>query len=280
MDNETSQIGAGDATGKADANAGAETKTAPAAQTETQVTSDAGKPDAAKAQAEDWAKDVPAQFRGKDQQETITRLLAAQGEYREHLSRHGKPVKDVAEYEFKPNEATAPYLGEKGDIELANKALAVMADAGIGKLQGSKLLNGLMEMMIGLEVMDPPVDVATERGALLPQDARALSKTEQEAAIDRRILKAQAFVKSLQAEGLEEASATPLVAALSTAAGVQLVEFLAGRMGAVNPISGASLGAPMGEVDLQKLVAATARDDLEGQKRISELTRKMYGGQR
>lgn len=253
-------------------------------------TADAAKPGAAKtapdAQAAkeepvpDWAKDVPAQFRGKDERETIQRLVHSQADVRKHLSTIGAPVKDIAEFDFKPNEKTAPYLGEKGDVDLAHKVLGVFQQLGVGKMQGSALLNGVMEAVIDMELVDPPVDPARERAQLLPPEARVLSKAEQDNMVDRRVLKAQATVKAMQAEGLPEASAVHLVSALSTAGGVQLVEFLAERMGTTSPVTGASMGAPMGEADINKLIATTPRDDLEGQKRITERMRQLYGGAR
>ena len=226
----------------------------------------------------EWAKDIPAQFRGKDQAETIQRLLTSQKDIRDALARNGAPVKEIAEYDFKPNERTAPYLGEAGDVELANKALAVLQKAGVGKMQGPAVLNGLMEMMIDLEVMDPPIDPAKERAQLVPDEARLFPKSEQDSLATRRIEKAHAMVKLLVADGLPEQDAMPLIGGLSTASGVRLVEFLAAKMGSTNPLTGTSMAAPFSEMDIDKMIASTPRDDLAGQARITEALKRLTGG--
>lgn len=226
----------------------------------------------------DWAKDIPAQFRGKDERETIQRLLGSQKEIRDFLARNGGPVRDIKEYDFKPNDRTAPWLGTEGDIELANKALSVFQKHGLGKVQGPAVLNDLMEMMIDLEVMDPPVDPSKERAQLLPEEARLFPKSEQDNLVTRRIEKAHAMVKLLIADGLPEADAMPLIGALSTAGGVRLVEFLAQKMGSTNPITGTSMAAPMSREDLKKAIAATPLSDYEGQARLQEQYKRMFGG--
>lgn len=236
------------------------------------------KPEAGKAEdVPDWAKDIPAQFRGKDERETIQRLMGSQKEIRDFLARNGGPVKDIKEFEFKPNERTAPFLGAEGDIELANKALSVFQKHGLGKVQGPAVLNDLMEMMIDLEVMDAPVDPAKERAQLLPEEARLFPKSEQDSLVTRRIEKAHAMVKLLIADGLPEGDAMPLISALSTAGGVRLVEFLAQKMGSTNPMTGTSMAAPMSREDLRKAMAETPLDDYEGQERLQAQYRKLFG---
>lgn len=239
---------------------------------------DAKAPDAKAADdVPEWARDVPAQFRGKDERETIARLLGSQKDLRDHLARNGGPVKDISEYDFKPNDRTAPWLGESGDIELANKALSVFQKHGLGKVQAPAVLNDLMEMMIDLEVMDPPIDPAKERAQLVPEEARLFPKSEQDNLATRRIEKAHAMVKLLIADGLPEADAMPLIGALSTAGGVRLVEFLAGKMGSTNPLTGTSMASPLSDADIDRMIAETPRDDLAGQAKITEAIKRLHG---
>jgi hypothetical protein len=230
---------------------------------------------AEKAVVPDWAKDIAEPYRGKDERETIAKLNAVAKAQREAISKYGLPVTDAKEFAFEPSERTAAFFQTDLDVSLRDNALGVLAKAGIGKLQAGPVLNGLVEMLLDAEIADMPVDPAKERAALLPEDAKLFSKQEQEALIDKRVAKNQALVKMMQADGLDGDAVNAIVGLTDTAAGNRFLEFIAGRMGAVNPLTGGSMAAPMDRAALQKLIAETPANDLEGQKRIQEGYRRL-----
>lgn len=223
----------------------------------------------------EWAKGIEARFLGKTPEETAQKLAEAQRGFRESLSKYGPPVSDPKEFDYKPSEAVAPYIGPNGEPELVGKALDVLAKAGVGKLQGPAVLNGLLEMLVGLEVMDPPVDPARERALLIPEEMKSFSQHQKDDFVDRRMANAKSLLESFRANGLDEAGTNLLVPLMNQAAGIRALEFIAERMGARNPLTGHNAGAGFGEADLDKLIAETPLTDIAGQQKIREMAQRL-----
>ncbi len=120
------------------------------------------------------------------------------------------------------------------------------------------------------------MDPQAERAALLPDDAKVFSKAEQEAIVDRRIAKNSAFLKTLEAEGFTPKELAPLIAAQSTAAGNELVEKLAARMRAINPVTGGNIFAPMSEADTRKLAATVPMGSIEEERKVLDAYKRQF----
>jgi len=86
-------------------------------------------------------------------------------------------------------------------------------------------------------VLEPPVDVAAERTALLPEAAKSLPKAEQDAAIDARLKQNEDFIKLFAQPGADGKPQMPpevvdhaLLMLMDTAKGNQFIEFMASKM--------------------------------------------------
>jgi hypothetical protein len=147
-------------------------------------------------------KDLPAHFAGQSDQETIDRILRAYQGARADIAQFGEVPKDPTGYTFEPNDKVKEYLVADGDNALVQGALAALHKAGLREKQAPLALNELMGWLIDMNVVEPSVDIAAERQALVPDTARGLPPDEQLKMADRRIADNIAAVKALEARQL------------------------------------------------------------------------------
>lgn len=193
---------------------------------------DPGKADAGKADlSPDFAKlleRVPEAFRGKDVGETLDRILDGQKGFRDHIAKHGLPPADAAEYGYKPTEKLAAdfFTGGEQDQKLVSAVLDVFKNEGVGKLQGARLLNGILENVVQVFDLQPAINTEAERVQLLPIDALGLGDADKKAAIEARINTAVEFTRTLERHGMPAKAVDQLASLTDTAGGIMAIEFI------------------------------------------------------
>lgn len=151
-----------------------------------------------------------------------------------------KLPKDADGYAFEPSDKLKPYLPDFANDPVLKLARDAAHKAGIREKQFAPFVNGILEAMVEGELVTPAIDLAAEKAALLPEEARGLDETGKNTAIDRRVRDNHARIEIWKSQGLPEASATALAAMLDTAAANQAVEFFATQMRTPQPTTGGS----------------------------------------
>lgn len=225
---------------------------------------DPGKPDAGKANglSPDLVKlleRVPEAYRGKDVSETLDRLLDSQKGFREHIAKHGLAPADAAEYAYKPTEKLAAdfFTGGEQDQKLVSAVLDVFKNEGVGKLQGARLLNGILENVVQTFDLQPAINTEAERAQLLPVDALGLSDADKKAAIEARINTAVEFTRTLERHGMPAKAVDQLASLTDTAGGIMAIEFIMNLVrGDGLALNGALGGQAQELADLEKARAS------------------------
>ncbi|WP_062203491.1 hypothetical protein [Aureimonas sp. AU12] len=210
------------------------------------------------------------QFHGESDQQTIDKLFQA-------MNARGEVPADVAAYKDygDVDEALKPYyatLEQDGLFDaIANKA----RDLGVSKAQMQGLLSAYMGGAAEMGLLEPVIDVAAERTALLPDAAKSLPKAEQDRAIDKRMNDNLGWVEQMVQRGLPADAAKHMTMMLGdTADGHKAIEFFRSQMtGAGDPRPvGAGQAAPGGTAaaDLQK--RATMPENTPGNAKFDKVS--------
>ena len=171
---------------------------------------------------------VPEPLRGKDIGETLDRVLDGQKGWRDHIAKNGLAPEKIEDYGFKPSEKLAAdfFTGGEMDAKLTNAVLGVLKNEGIGKLQGSRVVNGILEAVVQEMGLQPSLSTEAERAKLVPPDALGLAEADKQAAVKARIDEATEFTRTLERHGMPAAAVNELAAVLDSAGGVLLAEFI------------------------------------------------------
>lgn len=189
--------GAGDAAGGQGAAAGV---TPPAGDT---AAAGAGSPPAASPPAEIYFPEgLPDHFKGANDRETIDKLAGGWKEYRNRDAGRDLPETPEGYLTLDGIDPRSFTIDErfKGHIEALAQDPGMKAAAAIAKEDGVprptmyRMLQAAMGSLQESGMLEPMVDVAAERAALLPDAARSLSPDLQSAAIDKRMTDNFAFV--------------------------------------------------------------------------------------
>lgn len=202
---------------------------------------------------------VPESMFGDNDHATIDNMARALKGYRDRDAERDVPD-DVAAYrDFGEVDATLkPYFetleGDGMFDDLAEQA----KEHGISKKAFTALVTSYMKGAHDLGILEPPVDKAAERAALLPESAKNLPKAEQDTAIERRMNDNFAWVESMKARGLSDESADHLTMMLGDSAkGHMALEFFRQQIaGSAEAQPGGAGGAGGGK-------AADAKADLQ-----------------
>lgn len=130
------------------------------------------------------------QFLGKDDRETIDKLLNANKGYRDRDAARQIPEAPDGYRDFAGTEIPDPL---KPHIELLSKdpifeaAAKVALDEGIGKASMQKMTLALYAAAQEQGILEPPVDTVAEKKALLPAGYENQPQAQQNAAIDARL---------------------------------------------------------------------------------------------
>lgn len=142
---------------------------------------------------------------GATNSETIDRMKAALDGYRNRDAQNGVPDKAEAYAAFGPDvpETIKPHIDTLAKDPLfsrvSEKALALRVPAQAYQALVQEFVSASHEM----GMMEPIVDAAAERAALVPDTAKHLSETEQKAAVERRMSENFAFMDALSARGAD-----------------------------------------------------------------------------
>ena len=176
---------------------------------------------------------------------------------------------DIAAYrEFgEVDEKVKPYFDTLEGDGLFDDVASKAKELGISKAQ----LHGLLETYMGgaaeMGLLEPALDVAAERQALLPENAASMPQQAQDAAVERRINEAHGWVDSMVARGLDKESAEHMTMMLGdTAKGIKAIEFFKGQIG------GAGQAQPTNGDGNQGGSGGDARTDLARRSALPENT--------
>lgn len=166
-------------------------------------------------------------FVGKTDPETIDNLKKALDGYRARDASNQVPA-DIAEYaKFTGDipEVIKPHLDSLAADPLFERASKVALEHGISSAAYQTMVTELFAGAAEAGLLEPPVDFAAEKTALVPDNARHLPEAEQTAAREARMNQNFAFVDSLTSAGLSKDAAEHAKAMLGdTAAGHQFME--------------------------------------------------------
>lgn len=179
---------------------------------------------------------LPDSMLGKDERETMDKMAKALNGYRDRDAKVKVP-EDAGEY-FKfaddQPEEIRPYLAEIAQDEAMAKPMADFLKAEKIPVDiFQKIAGKFLGISAEMGLMEPPVDVAAERSALLPDTAKHLPEAEQKKAIDARMNENFSYVDGLVEKGGLDKDAAEYAKAMlgDSAKGHQFFEFMQKTMG-------------------------------------------------
>jgi hypothetical protein len=184
---------------------------------------------------------LPDHLFGTSDRETVEKLFTAYKPARDEIAKFGemgKLPKDADGYAFEPSDKLKPFLPDFANDPVLKLAREAAHKAGIRDKQFGPFVSGILEAMIDGEMVTPAIDLAKEKAALLPEEARGLDQAGQNTAIDKRVRDNHARIEIWKSQGLPAESATALAAMLDTAAANHAVEFFAKQMRTAQPTPG------------------------------------------
>ncbi|RIY03259.1 hypothetical protein D3218_00340 [Aureimonas flava] len=201
------------------------------------------------------------QYRGESDTQTIDKLMAAVAE------RSADVPEDIAAYRDhgEVSDELKPYYATLERDGLFDAVASKAKDLGVGKAQLQGILQAYMTGAQEMGLLEPPIDVSAERGALLPDSARSLPKAEQDRAIDQRMNDNLGWVEKMVERGLPADSAKHMALMLGdTADGHKAIEFFRSQMGRADEARPAGSGGGGG--------GNSARGDLQRRSELPENT--------
>jgi hypothetical protein len=207
-------------------------------------------------------KDLPEHLAGKSDQETIDNLFKAYAGTRADISKYGEVPKDPTGYSYQPDEKVKAYLTGDNDNELVRQVQGIFHQHGLRDKQAQGVLNGMMTWLVDMEVVEPAVDIAAERKALIPQDAAGLPEADALKIADKRIQDNLTFVGTLTNHGLPQDAVAALQTLGDTRQGHAVYEFIKGLIPDNGIRPGGTGGTVEGEAQLKARVADPRHNSL------------------
>lgn len=167
---------------------------------------------------------------GKDDRETIDKLLLAQKGYRDRDAARQVPDAPEGYRDFAGTdipETLKPHIDGLSKDPLFDAAAKVAKEEGIGKSAMQKMTVALYSAAAEAGILEPPVDTVAERAALLPENYANQPKAEQDKAINARLQANEDFI-NLQVTNKKisrEVADHALGMLMDTAKGNQFLEF-------------------------------------------------------
>lgn len=160
-----------------------------------------GAPAAAPAAADYWPEGLDPALKGADAKATLDNMAKSLKGYRDKDANRGVPETPEAYTDFSK-------LGDKFQIDPKNaphfealktdpvfKTIATTAHKhGVGQLAVAEIYQDSLNAMSEAGMLEPPIDVAAEKAALVPDAAKSLPPAEQEAAVQKRLNENYAFL--------------------------------------------------------------------------------------
>lgn len=191
---------------------------------------------------------LPETMFGKDDRETIDKMGQALNGYRQKDASRDVPA-DPAGYlnldgvkNFQLDDAYKPHFEALKDDPAAAAMFDALHKGGVPRDVALTAWQAGIKAMSEAGMLEAPLDVAAERGKLLPDTARNLPKDQQDAAIDARMQANEDFIKLMTTQGLDkDVGDYAQMMLMDSAAGNKFFEFVAGKlMGTdrANPMAG------------------------------------------
>ncbi len=179
---------------------------------------------------------LPDSMFGKDDRETMDKMAKALAGYRDRDAKVKVPddAGDYFKFADDAPDTIKPYLAEIADDAMAKPMADFLKKEKIPVETFQKITSQVFALGAEMGLMEPPVDVAAERTALLPETAKHLPPAEQKQAIDTRMNENFAYIDSLVGEngGLSKDAAEYAKAMLGDSAkGHQFFEYMQKAMG-------------------------------------------------
>jgi hypothetical protein len=241
-----------------------------------------------------WPTGLDQSFKGADSKATLDNLAKALNGYRTRDAQKGVPEKpeayaDVSTLkDFVVEDAFKPHF-EALKADPAFAAISKTAHAhGVGHKAFAEIFQSGLTAMSENGLLLPEIDVAAEKAALVPAEAKALPAQQQEVAVQKRLNENYAFLDLMEANrGLpKEVRQYMEVSLMDGAKGHQAIEWMRAQIqggGAQGGTPGAHGQAPGGRDTKDSLRAARAAinpGDPQRAQKEAELDRRyqeLYG---
>lgn len=150
--------------------------------------------------ADYWPEGIDTSLRGKDSKETLDNLAKTIKGYRDRDAGRDMPksadeylkIDGVKGFELDPE--MKPFFDTLAKDDIAKPMFDAALKAGIDRPALLNVWQAGMKAFKEAGLTEPPVDVAAERAALLPDAAKNLSQADQDKAIDKRMTENLAFL--------------------------------------------------------------------------------------
>lgn len=154
--------------------------------------------------ADYWPEGLDQQFKGADQKSTMDNLAKALSGYRARDAQRGVPEKPEGYYDFadlkdfKIEDSVKGYFDQLPS-DPAFKAMAgVLHKHGVGKVAALEAFQAGLAGMSEAGLLEPVLDPAKEKLALVPEAARNLPQAAQDQAVQRRMQENYDFLALMQ----------------------------------------------------------------------------------
>jgi hypothetical protein len=210
-----------------------------------------------------WPEGLDPKYKGTDGKTTLDNLAKDLKGYRDRDATRGVPEKPEgytnfeALKDFKMDPAHAPHFAALKSDPVFKGALDVMHKHGMGQLAVAETYQAFLNAAGQSGMLEPPLDIALERVAMVPDAAKNLSQPEQDAAVQKRLNDNFAFLDlAVQNRGLDAGVAKHMEFALGDSAkGQQAMEWMRAQMNAAGQQPGAH-GQPGGGADTRESLRA------------------------
>lgn len=237
---------------------------------------------------------LPDHMLGKSNNETIDNMKKALDGYRARDADQKIPDDPKAYAEFSgdiPDTIKSHIETLKSD-PLFERVAATAAELKLSVPQYQGLVQSLMSASAEMGILEPPVDVAAEKAALVPDVARHLPEAQQAAAREQRMNENFAYIDQMVARGKDQGGLSKDAGEYAkamlgdTARGHEFIEFLRGQgaAGHKGPVMGfQSPGAGDPKADISKRAALPENTwghpkfDQQSYDKLQDDRRKYYG---
>jgi hypothetical protein len=257
----------------------------------------AGAPVTQQAAADYWPDGLDPSFKGADAKGTLDNMAKLAKDlkgYRDRDATRGVPEKpeDYTDFsklgdKFKLDPKNAPHFEALKTDPVFGTIAAAAHKHGVGQLALAEIYQSALNSMSEAGLLEPPIDVAAERAALVPDAAKSLPPVEQAVAVQKRLDDNYAFLDLMvENRGMPKEIAQHLELSLGDSAkGHAAIEWFKAQLqqgGAQAGAHGQGGGAVTAE-SLQAEMAAleknkNAPDYRERHAALQEKYRQFHGG--
>ncbi len=182
---------------------------------------------------------LPDHMLGKSDSETIDNMKKALDGYRARDAEQKIPEdpKAYAEFSAEIPDAIKPHIEKLTGDPLYDRVASTAAKLKLSVPQYQGLVMEMMSASAEMGILEPPINEAAEKAALVPESARHLPETEQRAAREKRMTENFAYLDQMVALGKDKGGLSQDAADYAkgmlgdTARGHEFIEFLRSQGG-------------------------------------------------